>query len=181
MFKKLIVCDFFVEIACHCLNTNANFGQLKRTCLKHFDKKNGSNSVFVIMNALQHIVQQIPFHVTYTACSKDFVGFQIELFIKTYSFQLTSIYCDWTREYQIQVDSDDNFVSREDMYLNNSDDIFDSSDDDINVKLVKDYAFNSSLCFTKMRTLCKFSTNCQDVFLMYFVSELYYLNNVFSS
>ena len=51
MFKKFIVCDCFLEIACHCLNRNANFGQFKGTCLKHFDKNNGSNSVLVILNA----------------------------------------------------------------------------------------------------------------------------------
>ena len=50
MFKKIIVCDCFLEIACHYLNRNANFGQFKGVCLEHFDKNNGSNSVFVIMN-----------------------------------------------------------------------------------------------------------------------------------
>ena len=182
MFKKLFVCDCFLEIACYCLNMNTNFGQLKGMCLKHFDKENGSNSVFVIMNASEHIVQQIPFHVTYMACCKNFVDFQIELFIKTDSFELTSINCDWTREYQIQVDSDDDFVFREDMYLNDSDNMFDSSDDDENVKLVKDYVFSSSLCFTQMRTLHRFCIRCQDVFLMYFVSKLLTISNdVFSS
>ena len=89
---------------------NANFGHFKGMCLKHFDKNNGSNSVFVIMNAWDHNVQQSPFHVTYIACCKDFVDFQIDLFIKTDSFELTSIDCDWTTEYQIQVDSNDGFV-----------------------------------------------------------------------
>ena len=51
MFKKFIVCDCFQGIACHCLNMNANFGHFKGMSLKHFDKNNGSNSVFVIMNA----------------------------------------------------------------------------------------------------------------------------------
>ena len=58
MFKKLIVCDYFLEIACHCLNMNANFGQFKGMCLIHFDKMNGSNSVFVIMNASEQTAQQ---------------------------------------------------------------------------------------------------------------------------
>ena len=58
MFKKLIVCDYFLEIACHCLNMNANFGQFKGMCLMHFDKMNGSNSVFVIMNASEQTAQQ---------------------------------------------------------------------------------------------------------------------------
>ena len=57
MFKKCIACDCFLEIACHCLNINANFGQFKEMCFKHFGKKNGSNNVFFIMNASEHIVQ----------------------------------------------------------------------------------------------------------------------------
>ena len=89
------MCDCFLEIAYHCLNINANF------CQFHFDKKNGSNGVFVIVSASEHIMQQSPFHATYIVCCKNFVDFQIELFIKTDSFELTSIDCDWTREYQI--------------------------------------------------------------------------------
>ena len=181
MFKKFIVCDCFLEIACSCLNKNADFGQFKGMCLKHFDKKNGSNSVFAIMNASEHIVQRSLFNVTYIACCKDFVDFQIELFIKTDSFELISIDCDWTREYQIQVDRDDDFAYRENMYLNDSDDLFDSSDGDKNVKLVKDCVFSSSLCFTQMRTLRMFCIHCQDVLLMNFVSKLHTLSNdVFS-
>ena len=87
MFKKFILCDCSMEIACHCLNMNANFGQFKGMCLKYFDKKNDSNRVFVIMNASEHIVQKCLFHVTYMASCKDFVDFQIELFIKIESFE----------------------------------------------------------------------------------------------
>ena len=57
MFKKFIVCDCFLEIVCYCLNFNANFGQFKRMCLMHFDKKNGSNCVFVIMNTLEQFMR----------------------------------------------------------------------------------------------------------------------------
>ena len=96
MFKKLIVCDCFQEIASHCSNTHTNFGQFKGMCLNHFDK-NGSNSAIVIMNDSEHIMEQSPFHVTYIACCKDFVDFQIDLFIKTDSFELISVDCDWTR------------------------------------------------------------------------------------
>ena len=161
---------------------NANFGQFKGMCLKHFDKKNGSNSVFAIINASEHIVQQSLFNVTYIACCKDFVDFQIKLFIKTDSFQLPSIDCDWARECQIQVDRDDDFAYRENMYLNDSDDLFDSSDVDKNVKLVKDCVFSSCLCFTQMRILRRFCIHCQDVLLNYFVSKLHTLSNdVFSS
>ena len=143
------MCDCFLEIACNCLNISANVGQFKGMCFKHFDK-DGSNSVFVIMNASEHIMQQSLFHATYIARCRDFVDFQIELFIKTDLFELTSIDCNCTREYQIQDDDDDvvDFLCRY-MYLSDSDIIFDSCDDDENVKLVKGYAFSSSLCFTK--------------------------------
>ena len=70
MFKKFIVCECFLGIACHCLNM-------------HFDKKNGNNSVFVIMNASEQIMQQSPFHVTYIVRCKDFVDFKIDLFKET--------------------------------------------------------------------------------------------------
>ena len=49
------------------------------------------------MNDSEHIMEQSPFHVTYIACCKDFVDFQIELFIKTDSLEPISVDCDWTR------------------------------------------------------------------------------------
>ena len=136
------------------------------------------HSVFII--ASEHIMQQSLFHVTYIARCRDFVDFQIQLFIKTHLFQLIYIDCNWTREYQIQDDDDDvvDFLYR-DMLLSDSENIFDSSDKYENVKLVKDYASSSSLCFTQMRFLRRFC--CRDVFLMYFVSKLHTISNdVFS-
>ena len=173
MFNKLIVCDCFLEIACHCLGFSANFGQFKKMCLMHFDNKNGSNSAFVIMNACEQFTHQSPFYVTYMGCCKDFVDFQIDLFNETSSFCLRSIDCENTNEQQQDV----NFDYEGDMYLidyNDVDsDVFDSSsDDDVYVKLVKGHAFSSSLCFTQMRPLCRFSSCCQEVFLMYFVGKL---------
>ena len=122
-------------------------------------------------------MQQRLFDVSYITCCKDFVDFKIELFIKTDSFELTSIDCDWTREYQIHVDSHNYFVCRGVMYLNDSGNMFDSSGDDESIKLVKDYAFGSSLCFTQTRTLHRFCIHCQDVFLMFHTLS----NDVFSS
>ena len=84
MLKKFIVCDFFLEIAGHCLNLDTNFGQFKRMCLMHFDKKNSNNNVFVTMNASEHIMQQSPFHVTYIACCKDFANFKLVCLTKLY-------------------------------------------------------------------------------------------------
>ena len=143
----------------------------------------GGNSAFVVMNASQHIAQQSPYHTTYIGRCKDFVDFQIGLFIKTDLFELIYIDCNWTREYQIQDDSDDDdevdFVYT-DVYLSDSDNMFDSSDDK-NVELVKGQAFSSSICFTQMRSLDRFCACCQEVFLMYFISKLHHFSNdVFS-
>ena len=82
------------------------------------------------------------------ACCKDFVDFQIDLFIKTSSFRLRSIDCENTNKQQ-----DVNFDYEEDMYLSDYNDIdsdvFDSSsDDDGNVELVRGHAFSSSLLHT---------------------------------
>ena len=92
MLNKFIVCDCFLEIACRCLNT-------------YFDKKNGNNSVFFIMNASEQIMQQSPFNVTYIVRCKDFVDFKIDLFKET-SFRLTSVDCENTNEQQQDVDLD---------------------------------------------------------------------------
>ena len=54
----------------------------------HFDKRNGSNGIFGILNTSQFMCQS-SFHVSYVAACKDFVDFQIELFIKTDLFELT--------------------------------------------------------------------------------------------
>ena len=120
------------------------------------------------------------FQVSYVACGKDFGDFQIELFIEIDSFELTSIDSDWTREYQIQQDGNDDddidFVYR-DMYLSDSDDMFEGSQDS-NFELVKNYVLSSSsLCFTQMRSFRMFCTCCRDVFLMYFVSKLHTISS----
>ena len=82
------------------------------------------------------------------ACCKDFVDFQIDLFIKASSFRLRSIDCENTNKQQ-----DVNFDYEEDMYLSDYNDIdsdvFDSSsDDDGNVELVRGHVFSSSLLHT---------------------------------
>ena len=57
------------------------------------------------------------------------------MFIETDSFKLRSIDCDWIREYQIQDDDDRVDYVYRGMYLSDSSDMFDSSDDD-NAELV---------------------------------------------
>ena len=82
------------------------------------------------------------------AYCKDFVDFQIDLFIKTSSFLLRSIDCENTNKQQ-----DVNFDFEEDMYLSDYNDIDSdvcdsSSDDDDNAEIVKGHAFSSSLLHT---------------------------------
>ena len=138
-------------------------------------KKNGSNSVFVIMNASEQITQQSPFHMTCIACCKDFLDFQINLFNET-SFQLRSIDCKNTNEQQQDVD----FDYEEIMHLARDhgidSDRFDSEDDD-NIELVKRHAFSCSLCFTQLRSIRRFYACGQEVFLTYFVGKLHHFSD----
>ena len=114
----------------------------------------------------------------HAASCKDFVDFQIDLFIKTDSFLLRFIDCgnSWVRQQQ-----DVDFYYR-DICSSNSD-VFDSSDGD-NVELIKGHVFSSSLCYTEMRSnliFDRFCECCQQVFLIYFVRKLCIVsNNVFS-
>ena len=55
----------------------------------HFGKQNRSDDVFFIKKTSQFNHQSL-FHVSYAACCKDFVDFQIDLFIKTDSPLLRS-------------------------------------------------------------------------------------------
>lgn len=134
MFKKFKVWGCFLEIACYCLNIDANFGHFQKLCFMHFDKQSRRDEVFFIKNTSQFNRQSL-FHVSYAACYKDFADFQIDFFIKTDSFPLRPLDC-WrsSRDRQQQnVDFD-----YRDMHWSNSDNsscVFDSSDD--NVELVK--------------------------------------------
>ena len=144
-------------------------------CFMHFDKKNGSNSIFAIMNTSEQIMQQSPFHATYIAFCKDFTDFQIDLFNET-SFRLRSIDSENTNRQQQDVD----FDYKEIMYLARDHDVgscvFHSEDDD-NIELVKGHTFSSFPCFTQMRSLHRFCACCEEVFLMYFVSKLHHFSN----
>ena len=75
MLKKFKVCGCFLEIACCCLNIDANFGHFQKLCFMHFDKQSRRDEVFFIKNS------HSPFHVSYAACYKDFADFQIDLFL----------------------------------------------------------------------------------------------------
>ena len=177
MFKKFNVCDYFLEIACYCLSIDVDFAQFKRMCIFHFGKRNGSNSIFVILKTSQFMRQSL-FHVTYVACCKDIVDLQIDLFNET-SSRLRSIGCENTSKQHQDVD----FNYEEDTYLSDYDvdsDVFDRGDDD-NVELVRGHAFSYSLFYTQMRSFRRFCVCCQEVFLMYFVSKLHIISQDDSS
>lgn len=130
MFKKFKVWGCFLEIACYCLNIDANFGHFQKLCFMHFDKQSRRDEVFFIKNTSQFNRQSL-FHVSYAACYKDFADLQIDFFIKTDSFPLRPLDC-WrsSRDRQQQnVDFD-----YRDMHWSNSDNsscVFDSSDDNV--------------------------------------------------
>ena len=78
---------------------NADLDQFRKMCLMHFDKQSRCDDVFFIKNTPQFSTQS-PFHVSYAACCKDFVDFQIDLFIETDLFPLRSVDCgnSWGRQ-----------------------------------------------------------------------------------
>ena len=94
MFKKFKVCDCFLDIACYCLDINADFAQFQKEC----GRLNGEwNDIFIIKSPTR-----IPFtsiQVTYIGCCKKFVDFKIDLFVKAEPFPLRTIDCNysWTR------------------------------------------------------------------------------------
>ena len=65
MFKKLKVCGFFLDIACYCLDINADFVQFQKECVR---LKGGWNDIFLIRNYSRTPTDLI--QVTYIACCK---------------------------------------------------------------------------------------------------------------
>lgn len=93
MFKEFEVCDCFLDVACYCLETNADFDQFQRKCLK----LKPTNEIFIIETSSPTSSNMLP--VKFLACCKKFVEFQIDLFIMDRTFPLRKINCnfDWTR------------------------------------------------------------------------------------
>ena len=94
MFKNFKVCDYFLDIACYCLDVNADFAQFRKYCVE----LKGWNDIFIIKNTSRTSGASL-FHETYVACCNNFVGFQIDLFVKTDSFPLRTVDCrySWAR------------------------------------------------------------------------------------
>ena len=168
MFKKLKECYCYLDIACYCLDIDADFDQFQKECLK---LNGGWNDIFVIKNPTRTPFRSI--QLSYIACCKKFVNFQIDLFVKTESFPLRTIDCRyrWTRA-DVGFDyEDDNFIE---IYYNSYDNDSNDSDDNDNNKQQTN-PFASSACYTEMRSNLmfeRFCLTCQDVFLVYFTRKL---------
>ena len=91
MFKKFKVCDCFLDIACSCLGKNADFAQFRKDCVK----LKSWNDTSIIKNSFR-TSDVCLFHVTYVASCKNFVDFQIDLFVKTDSFPLRTVDCRYS-------------------------------------------------------------------------------------
>ena len=162
----------FLDIACYCLNKNADFTRFRKDCVK----LNGWNDIFVINNSSQTSDVSL-FHVTCIAFCKKFVDFQIDLFVKTYLFPLRTVYCrySWART-NIDFDYEtDNFLE---VYYNtdNGSDSDSDSDEQTN-------CFTSSVWYSKIRANMmfeRFCESCQNVFLVYFARKLHVISNSIS-
>ena len=89
MYKKFKVCDCFLDIACYCLDINADFDQFQKECVR---LKGGWNGIFVMKKSTIYDAFRLN-QVTYIACCKKFVDFQIDFFVKTELFSLRTINC----------------------------------------------------------------------------------------
>lgn len=119
--------------------------------------------------------------VKFVVCCKNFVDFQIDLYVKTNSFPLKSVVCNynWAR-----AEADDHvdfhycniFVENYDNADDDSDFNNSSSDNDADCRQTN--CFVSSLCFCGMRTCLKFTRfclKCRDTFF-----EIFYAKNAFT-
>ena len=91
MFKMYKVCDCFLEVACHCWYTNADFDSFQKMCKEKFEKDNSNrdNHLFCILKAELCVPRP-----TYTTCCSNFVDFQISLFKVTDLFPLVAVACN---------------------------------------------------------------------------------------
>ena len=151
MFKKFKVCDCFLDVACYCLEINVDFAQFQKDCVR----QKGWNDIFIIKNTSQTSDVR-PFHVTYVACCKKSVVFQIDFFVKTESFLLRTVHCrySWART---DVDLDYRTKDFLEIYYNPDSD--DDSDDDNDSNEQTD-CFSSSVCYTKMKANLVFERFC---------------------
>ena len=178
MFKKSKMCDCFLDIASCCLDISPDFSQFRKECVR----LKGWNDIFIIKNTSRTSTSL--FQVTYIACCKKFVGFQVDLFVKTESFPLRTIdcRCSWARE-DVNFDYEtyyDNFLE---IYYG-SDDSDSDNDSDNSVSKEQTSCFTFFVCYTEMRanlTFERFCQTCRDIFLIHFTRKLHIILNSFFS
>ena len=156
---------------CYCF-ADADFDQFKKECVS---LKGGWNDIFIKISTIYDAFR--PIQVTYIACCKKFVDFQIDLLIKTESFSLRTNDCRYNETWtDVDFDCDDNDFLE--IYYNSDDDSDDSDNDDNSSNKEETNPFTSSVCYTEMRCNLKFQRfclTCQDVFNMYFTKKLHIL------
>ena len=136
-----------MDIACYCLDINADFAQFQKKCVR---LNGGWNDIFIIKNATQNPFRLI--QVTYIACCIKFVDLQIDLFAKA-ELPLRTIDCNysWTTA-DADFDYEDSFLE---IY-------YDSDDSD-----------NNDNSFSKGQT--NILPNLSGPFLMYLTRKLHIL------
>ena len=112
--------------------------------------------------------------MTYIACCKKFVDFQIDLFIKIESFSLRTIDCRYNETWtHVDFDYDDDFLE---IYYNSDDDSDNSDNSNNSSNNEQTNPFTPSVSYTEMRSNLKFERfylTCQDVFNMYSTKRLH--------
>ena len=111
MLRNIYTCDCFLDIACYSLEMNDGFVDFQRKCTKEKTYKD----IFIIRDCTDRR-QSCFFLIKFVICCKEFVDFQIDLFVKEESFPLRSVTCNYAfaaknvETPNIDFDYDDNFM-----------------------------------------------------------------------
>ena len=166
MFKRYKVCDCFLDVACYCLHSNADFVSFEKMCKEKFDAVD--NRIFCILKAEPNLLR-----ATYIACCSKFVDFQIDLFkVMTDTFLLATIHCNYEARCHYGNADFDYGVDHLKVYYDCEDYLDDSDTDDNEQSFEQTHALNSSVCYTQMTLgplrFTRFCLECQQIFLLSF-------------
>ena len=90
MLKKIYTCDCFLDIACTCLVVDDDFVKFQRKCLEEREFKD----VVVLCDMTERRLSQF-YPTKFVVCCRAFADFQIDLFVKTKTFPLKTISCNY--------------------------------------------------------------------------------------
>ena len=175
MLKKIYTCDCFLDLAAYCLETNADFDCFRSLCVKQMKRKD----IFIIHDVERRSTVFSP--IKLVDCCKNFVNFQIDFYVKTDSFPLKSVVCNYTwarAEADDCADFDYRDIFVESYYNSDDDSDFNNSSTDDDDDHRQTNCFVSSLCFCKMRTCLKFTRfclKCRNSFLRFFMQKMHLL------